>query len=173
MWVKTPYGSLTATTVMAVNKGASFGPRVVTAGFEYTSLQGPRLHINAVGELDGREHQDEFAVRRRVARAVVPAMKRAGEAVLTGLASPEVERSRLVKARPGWYTAALLHLEVFEGFERRVLIQQDFHIEREVEKAALPRPMTAAVGNALKQISAGLHAAIDDPSNRGIFGGPS
>ena len=159
--------------VTVVNKGASFGPRVASTSFYdwRNSLKGqlPHYRVQISADVDGAIYQDAGAVRRRVARAAVPVGRRAAAGILDGSIAPSFsvrtsESSKIV-------TAAWLHAEQFEGFERRVLVQASYRAQDHVATDEAPPAVLKTAALTLKGLADELHVAVDDPANRSIFGG--
>jgi hypothetical protein len=158
----------TVTPVLAVNKGASFGPRIATATFGRSRYESPRWAVRIVVDLDGAAYQDESAVRRRGGRAAVPVGRRAAKAIASGALSPIFEpRSRA----PDWATASWTYEETFDGYSRRVTASADFNCAGDAHEPRLPEGLARKIADEIEFIADRLHTAIDDPFFAPLFGG--
>lgn len=150
-----------------LNLGASFGPRISTAGFEIRSfLRLPDVRLRLYADLDGLKWQDDRDVTRRGAHAVVPFAKRATRALREGRA--EIETAADLRHPGIWETALVYHDEV-EGFERRLQANIRFRASEKDDFTAIEAQWVAKIAELAQQMGTDIHVAVNDPANSNIF----
>jgi len=152
--------------------GGAGGPRLVTAAFKLSPTHWRRRglpDVQIAADLDTSIFRDEFSIRRRAARAVVPVGLRVAKRLIAGKITPTIERS---PATSPYIRVSFFETELFEGLERRATGYFDIRRDPEDGEPDADPDFAKRLGSALKDLAESLHTAIDDPVNRGVFGPP-
>lgn len=149
-----------------MNVGASFGPRISTAGFEWRERHQGMLSVRLYADLDGNLWQDDGDVCRRGAHAVVAFSKRASEMIRTGKAHVETAH---IKSQDDWYRTTLSCFDEVEGFERRLQAEVDFPSSAESDLTEAERRWVERFDAVVLQLGTSLHVEVHDPRNASIF----
>ncbi len=166
MLVVTPFGSLNALPPFTLNRGASFGPRISTAGFEHWERHAGTLHVRLYAELDGELWQDDGDVLRRGAQALVPFCKRfptLSTAPSTSLCTDPL------KNQDDWFRTTLVCNQESEGFDRRMVGEVDFRAPPHADLDELEQQCVERFRVIVKRMGEGLHVALHDPRNSRAF----
>lgn len=149
-----------------LNVGASFGPRVSTAGFEIRSFGMPDIRLRLYADLDGLKWQDDRDVTRRGAHAVVPFAKRASSALREGNAEVETGAD---PRHPGIYETAIVFRDSVEGFERRLQANIRFRGSEKDDLSAIEARWVAKIAELALRMGTDIHVAVHDPANSNVF----
>lgn len=149
-----------------VNVGASFGPRVSTAGFEFYKFNMPVMRLRLYADLDGNLWQDDGDITRRGAHAIVPFTKRAVKALNEGLADVQTATD---PRRPGVRTITIFYGDEVEGFERRLQCTIAYRIDDGDDANAIQDEWVRRVVTHTRRMGTDIHVAVHDPANSNIF----
>lgn len=149
-----------------VNVGASFGPRISTAGFEIYKFTMPVMRLRLYADLDGNLWQDDGDITRRGAHAVVPFAKRAVKALSEARADVETTTN---PQRPGIRTITMFFSDEVEGFERRLQCTIDYRASDGDDVNAIQEGWVKQVIAHTNRMGADIHVAVHDPANSNIF----
>lgn len=164
--IATPFGFMTALLPFTVNRGASNGPRISTAGFEHREKHTGTLQVRLFAELDGNLWQDDGDITRRGAQALVPFCKRF--ATVMGAPSSSLE-TRPLKGQEGWFRTSLACHYGVDGFERRMVGEVDFFAAEDADLDDFERRWLERFQVIVKRMGEGLHVGLNDPRNARIF----
>lgn len=149
-----------------MNIGASFGPRISTAGFEWREKHKGMLSVRLFADLDGNLWQDDGDVCRRGAHAAVPFSKRASAMIRAGKAHVETNP---IKGQEDWYRTTLSCFDQVQGFERRMQAEVDFPASRDSDLAEAERHWVERFDTVVLRLGIALHVEVNDPRNARIF----
>lgn len=150
-----------------VNVGASFGPRISTAGFEISTWRRlPSIRLRLYADLDGKLWQDDGDINRRGAHAVVPFSKRAAKALREGRGQVE---TGAMERRPGIYGTAIFFSDEVEGFERRLQCNIEFRASEGDDLAAAEARWLAHTIDMTTRMGTDIYVAVHDPANSNVF----
>lgn len=162
----TPFGHLKSLLPLTTNVGASSGPRVSTAGYEWLEKHKGYLIVRLYADLDGSLWQDDFDVLRRGAQAIVPFAQRASKMIKGDAAAITSEP---IKNQPERFRTTLTCHDEVEGYERRVFAQVDFPLEDARLLDDVERQWVERFDKIVVTMGKGLHVGLNDPRNRRLL----